>query len=61
MGYPQLRDNVNQDDWSTLSSDQEWNEEAEQALRELYESNFFEPNDDEALGAFDDTDYQYPE
>ena len=57
MGFPQLSDKS----WSTLSTDQEWQEESEQALRELYESMpFVFPEDDHGEG-FDDEDYNYPE
>ena len=57
MGFPQLSDKS----WSTLSTDQEWQEESEQALRELYESMPFAfPEDDNGEG-FNDGDYNYPE
>ena len=56
MGNPQLSDRS----WSTLSTDQEWQEESEQALRELYESMPFYLNEDDGQG-FDDGNYNYPE
>ena len=48
-------------EWSTLFTDQEWQEESEQALRELYESMPFTFPDDDYGEGFDDAHYNYPE
>ena len=57
VGFPQLSDRSQ----STLFTDQEWQEESKQALRELYEFMpfvFLKDNNEED---FDDEDYNYPE
>ena len=56
VGFPQLSDRS----WSTLSTDQEWQEESEQALRELYKSMPFVFSEDDNREGFDDEDYNYP-
>ena len=57
VGNLQLSDNS----WTTLSTDQEWKEESEQALRKLYETMpYYFPASNDGQG-FDDEDYQYPE
>ena len=57
MGFPQLSDRS----WSTLSTDQEWQKESEQALRELYKSMPFVFSEDDNGEGFDDGDYNYLE
>ena len=57
MGFSQLSDRS----WSTLFTDQEWQEEAEQALWKLYKFMPFVFSEDDNREGFDDEDYNYPE